>query len=69
MKINVKDFLQGRYLVIYPTINDNWDIAFLSGFGPIGYRKAQEFIQTSSNKQLYKDFKIVIGGSDELEYI
>lgn len=69
MKINVKDFLQGRYIVIYPTINDSYDIAFLAGFGPIGARQAQEFVQNSRNKQLYKDLKIVIGGSDELEYI
>lgn len=68
MKINVKDFLQGCYMVIYPTADGSYDIAFLSGIGPIGARRAQEFVQHPRNRQLYKDCKIVVGGSDDLEY-
>lgn len=65
MKVNVKDYLQGRYIVVYKTINDSYDIAFISGWGPIGLRKAQEFIKNYCHNL---DCKIVVGGKDKLEY-
>lgn len=68
MKVNVKDYLQGRYIVVYKTINDSYDIAFISGWGPIGLRKAQEFIKNYYHKNLQKDCKIVVGGKDKIEY-
>ena len=68
-RVNVRDYLQGRYIVVYKTINDSYDIAFISGCGPIGLRKAQDFIKNHLHQDLQKDCKILVGGRDEIEYL
>ena len=69
MDLNIRDYLQGRYIVVRKLNGNSYDIMFISGYGIVGLRKASEFIKNHCHKSLQKDYKIVMVKKDTIECI